>query len=51
MNNGKGDIPRAVIKKIFDENFDQIIWKPKPELEQIKRVKTLKGLAKRFVYK
>jgi len=25
---GKGDSPRPVKKKTFDENFDKIIWNP-----------------------
>ena len=36
---GKGDKPRPVDKKTFDQNFEQIVWKP----ISIKPAKTVKG--------
>jgi len=29
MSAGKGDKPRPVKKKVFDNNFDQVDWSPK----------------------
>ena len=29
MSAGKGDKPRPVKKRVFDSNFDQIIWSAK----------------------
>jgi len=33
MSAGKGDKPRPVKKKIFDQNFDQVNWTKKQDLE------------------
>jgi hypothetical protein len=40
MSAGKGDKPRPVDKKTFDNNFDQIDWKKK---ESTKDCKIFKG--------
>ena len=45
MSAGKGDKPRPIDKKIFNENFDQISWKSfSKEPTKIKKGK------KTFVY-
>jgi len=33
MSAGKGDKPRPVKKKVFDQNFDQVNWVSKQGLE------------------
>jgi hypothetical protein len=38
---GKGDKPRPIDKKIFDQNFDQIVWDAKNA--EKKSIKTKKG--------
>jgi|688.fasta_scaffold811639_1 hypothetical protein len=30
---GKGDKPRPIIKRAYDNNFDQIVWKRSEEKE------------------
>lgn len=45
MSAGKGDKPRPVNKKIFNENFDQISWKT----DQKEPLKIKKG-KKTFTY-
>ena len=46
---GKGSKPRPTDKKVFDTNFDEIVWKPDITKEpQIVKVKGKK--VKRFVY-
>jgi hypothetical protein len=39
---GKGDRPRPVKRKLFDSNFDQIIW-PCKEGQEIRNYITKKG--------
>lgn len=41
MSAGKGDKPRPVDKKTFDNNFDKISWKPseKPKVNLAKKGK------------
>lgn len=34
MSAGKGDKPRPVDKKTFNENFDNISWKPSQEQKE-----------------
>lgn len=36
---GKGDKPRPVNKKQFDENFDEICWNVKKSSAEAKKVK------------
>lgn len=36
---GKGDKPRPVDKKKFNDNFDEIVWTSESKLKEIKKVK------------
>ena len=38
MSAGKGDKPRPVVKKQYDENFDKIEWKKKEDKKPVKKV-------------
>jgi hypothetical protein len=38
MSAGKGDRPRKVVKKKYDENYDKIVWK-KDKKENDKKIK------------
>lgn len=42
MSAGKGDKPRPVDKKQFDNNFDEIVWK-KDNSSNVKSSSTKKG--------
>ena len=46
MSAGKGDKPRPQNKKVFDGNYDEIVWKP----NQTNISHTKKG-KKTFIYK
>lgn len=47
MSAGKGDKPRPINKKEFDNNFDKIEWSDRKKLE----LKTQRKGKKTYVYK
>ena len=47
MSAGKGDDPRPVNKKMFNKNFDNILWKKENDKKEVKN----KNGKKIYLYK